>query len=157
MEIYLKISILFTLGIIFFQDLKFRGIYWFLPMILLSSFFYLNYLNYGEIIVEILLYNIGIIMLFTSLLIIYFLVRYQKDGLHQIRNQIGLGDALFVFALTPAFLPQEFILFLTISFAVSLIAGVLMINLNKWKTIPLAGLQSFVLIILLTLNSNLIL
>lgn len=154
MDIALKIAICLTLVLILFQDLKSRGIYWFLPMVLFAFFSYFNYLEFEEVILDIIVYNTSILLLFGSLLMLYFLLRYGKNGLQTLKSQVGLGDALFILALTPAFLPQQFILFLTISFALSLLIGLTMMTLKRWNTIPLAGLQSGFLLLLFISNST---
>ena len=155
MILLIEISISILLGVIFIQDLKYRGIYWFLPFLLFGLLAYLNYIKFGLVIAEIVLYNLAIISLFTCLLLLYFLFRYGKEGLTNLKSQLGLGDVLFVLAITPLFIPQNFILFLTLSFAFALLIGGLMILIKKWKTIPLCGLQSLCLISLYLINSNL--
>lgn len=82
------------------------------------------------------------INMFLSLLIglcvyIYFSIKYKS-----VRSVIGKGDILFILFLTPFFTPRLFLIFMLVSFVVTLLIWVIVTTVRKSKSnsnIPLVS------------------
>lgn len=89
--------------------------------------------------------GINLLLNMAQLILLYtFLWGYVKflrvNKYRSLRNAIGLGDLLFIPALTPLFTPVDFMLFLIVSFVLSLAFwGVMGIVTKKRSAIPLVG------------------
>jgi hypothetical protein len=131
---------LLLLGIIFLQDIRTRSIWWFLPPLLFGAFLAYRWetSSFAEL---------GLNMAFVSFLMI-FLIGYIRLRFGKIENPFlnyfGLGDFLFILALTPLLSFREFVYFFTAgTFLVLLIHGGVYL-FRKQSTIPYAGYFSLV-------------
>lgn len=137
MLLIVKIILILMLGLILFQDLKERQVYWvLLPLVGI----FCGVLHYFKTLPELFYMSVGMNILFTSvLLLIVFL--YTKFKLKvAFSDAFGLGDVLF-------FLMVSFS-FSTISFVILFICGLifslalhLLLKRNS-TNVPLAGYMS---------------
>ena len=149
--ITLKILIITVLFLICYQDIRFQAVSW---IFFLIGFIIAFIISLKSITRYDLIINSVMIMLFIifQLAVIYFFswMKYKKRS--NIFNTIfGLGDLLFLIMIVPLFSPLNYLLFFIISMALTLIMFALLkkFNLLKGPTIPLAGLQSLVLILVI--------
>lgn len=148
MEIFIKSLLIGLLGLIFYQDLKFRAVHWFLfPILFLVSIYYLN-LNIG-ITQAFTFLGINLLILMLQLGLMYFYFKFKGVSLSDLfTNYIGLGDVLMFIVLCSFCSPLNYIVFFLLSLILSLV-GFLLFNaflFKKIETIPLAGLQSIILL-----------
>lgn len=81
-----------------------------------------------------------ILLLLLYVLLWGYVKFFRASRYKSLRDTIGLGDFLFLPAITPLFGPVDFTLFLTVSFILSLVWwSILRIAVNKDKAIPLVG------------------
>lgn len=139
------LSILF-LALITIQDFRERMVYWILfPLaaISLGLYAHLDYLNSGRDILINFLY-----ILFVG----FFLVGYMLFKKYRIENILkkflGLGDMLFFGVIAVALPSVVFALFFLLSLLLSLGLG---LTALKGSTIPLAGCQSVLLGVLISM------
>ena len=137
--IYLKLLLVISFIIVFFQDIKERKVYWFLfPIIglLCGLLYYQNTLP--ELFVVSLLMNV----LFVALLILTIFL-YSKFKLKiDFYNSIGLGDILLFLVLTTSFSTISFIIIFISSLIFSLALHIYISKNKKNSTVPLAGYMS---------------
>ncbi len=137
-----------VLSFIFFQDLKDRAVSWyFFPLLFLFTFL----LRLQKIDITSCLLDCGLNMLFVIVQLVmvwgYFSVKSRKF-VNITKDYLGIGDILFLLAITPLFSPVVFVLFYVTSLLVIVISIILirLVKANKNDYIPLAGLQSALLI-----------
>ena len=142
-ETIISISLIPVLLIITYQDIKFRGISWYLFPLVSGLLITINLL--GSSMYEILLntsLNLAFLSLQLLILIAYF--RLKDISIKQFFNQyMGVGDVLFFIVLAFGLDFPLFPFFMVVSLIISLISGVLIF---KKKTVPLAGLQAIMLL-----------
>lgn len=97
--------------------------------------------------------NIGFIVLQLGMLSIYFSVK-NKKWLNIADKYLGWGDILFFICIAFLFSPLNYVAFYIISLVFTILLVFLQkaLKLSNNKEIPLAGIQSFLLIILLFLS-----
>jgi hypothetical protein len=141
MKILLSILLIITLGIVIYQDFRFRAVSWIVfplifSMILAKSIAEHLWINT----VQDLAWNTLFLMFQFSFLYGYFSIK-SKRFLKLDNRYIGLGDLLFLLAITPMFSPVLFIPFLILSLLFTLIIyGVFAIIVrDEHYPIPLAG------------------
>ncbi len=147
----LKLGLLVILLLIFYQDLRFQAVSWifFLLGFLINFFLAVKSLPFPDI-----LLNMVIILLFIffQLAIIYLFswVKF-KQRINIFSSVFGLGDLLFLIMILPVFSPLNFILFFIVSLVFTLLVFVALkeFNLLKIKKVPLAGLQSLFLFLVI--------
>lgn len=145
MVLYILLLLLF---VVFIQDFKTRRIYsMLLPIIFLTSIAY-RWKTFD--LHQVLLCNLYILILLISLTL-YLSFKNKRFTLVW-KGYLGLGDILFLVAVTPLFHVLEYIYFLTFSLLIIIILYLLSIVFIKRKTIPLAGYLSVILSIYLLLN-----
>lgn len=133
------------LALIFFEDLKYRGVSWYYFVILLSLIFWRFTESKGEW--TFVLVNASFILTQMVLITLYY---FFRRGTFQVINQcIGLGDLIFWGVMVFAFSPLNFVLFFIASSVFSLGCFFLFIR-GKNRTIPLAGFQSLFLLLMIT-------
>jgi hypothetical protein len=145
------IILLLTFATVLYQDFKWRAIFAYLPLVIYISSLVWGYtlLSFHEIIVFSLT-NLCISAFQFCLLYVY--IRLTKAPQASFFDSyIGVGDVLFIAAITPLFSPLNFVVFNLTAF---LIISILYLITNKLisiknKHIPLAGLLSLFLIITL--------
>ena len=126
---------LFLLAVIFFQDLRSRAIWWFLPPVLFGCFVILNW---SETTVPGILLNAAFVTALIGFLVIYIRFRFGKLQ-NPFKEHFGLGDFLFLLALTPLFQFREFIWFFTFGTLAVLVVHLAVYLFKKTSTIPYAG------------------
>ena len=147
--------------IICVQDFRHRQVTWFLFPLVLSSLVLSNNELYNlRIILENWFYNIILIIVFLSVLLITFWLKYllinrnkELNGKMQIilkkmfSEKLGIGDVLFFVVAATMFSPINFIIYLTGSFLLILLITALGKTLKN-RTIPLAGYMACILLII---------
>lgn len=136
--------LLIVLLISFYQDIRFRGIQWFLfPLILVFSLAY----NWGLPSITVV-YNVLFVVLCLLGLTIYLSL---KEGriVTITKGYFSWGDILILIALSPLFTFESYILFFTIGTVFTLITFLTMNIWLKSQTIPYAGYMALFAIITL--------
>ena len=133
-----------------YQDFKSREVY-------LLAYIVLYGIYAGAIITSSLPVNIDFVIInsclliaVTSLLFMYYLVKYSSYAIIKLRASIGLGDVLLLPAFALSFSPGNLIIVFVSSLIISLgYHAFKIIRPDGIKTIPLAGIQSFLLSVIL--------
>ncbi|MCB2196739.1 MAG: hypothetical protein KQH79_12825 [Bacteroidetes bacterium] len=149
--IYLKILLLIILAFIVYQDFRFKAVSWiFFPVgfvlgivVALLEVNLHNLLINSATILLFLIFQLAIIMLFTRL-------KYKKTK-NVFNSVFGLGDILFLTMIVPFFSPINFLLYFILSLIFTLVTFILFSKTRVLKSprVPLAGLQSMFLIIVI--------
>lgn len=123
------------LGIIFWQDLRSRAIWWFLPPVLFAAFVLLRweFLSLATI-----AYNAVFVTALIGFLVVYVRLRFGKLE-NPFQNYFGLGDYLFLLALTPLFPFRGFVWFFTAGTIAVLLVHLVVLLFRNNRTIPYAG------------------
>lgn len=141
------IAVIAVLVSIFYQDFRYREIWWFTPPLLLIGGVYYQWKILSW---EHFLFNFIFIVIVLGFLLIYVRIRFKS--LNLFKEYFGLGDALVLLAITPLFGFPFFIYFFTFSTMVSLAGYVVMSLFKAQKTIPYAGYVSLCTIVFLLLR-----
>ncbi len=142
--------ILVLLGITY-QDYKFRGVSWYLfPLVLILFTLYYKPFHNLEIFLYSMIANLIFILFQFGFLILYF--RAKKIGVKLLlKKYIGFGDILF-FMVLAIILPFPFYpVFMVTSLIISALLGLIF---YRKTSVPLAGIQSFCLVLCLIIDSN---
>ena len=153
MSALLPILILFTYWSISFQDFMSREVY-------LITYFVLYFLFLMAAITKMILLNIDFILInfcilvaVTCMLSMYYLIRYGLMSPSRIKGSLGWGDVLMLPAFVISFSPANLMVVFVLSLLISLIYHTISSFLSESiRTIPLAGIQSLVLSIVLIAN-----
>lgn len=149
--LYFKILLLLILVFIIYQDFRFQAVSWiffvigfaitltvsvkenFLPDIFINTMFNALFI----------LFQISIIYLFTW-------IKFKKKK-NIFKSVFGLGDLLFLLMIIPLFSPLNFVIFFIASIIFTLFVYTILrsIKIYKKQRVPLAGLQSLFLFIVL--------
>ncbi len=144
-----KVILLSCLSIIFYQDIKYRAVWWFLFPTFLVSAGFLYFLNSP---LEIMLLNLGLnLLVLTLILSISFLYARFKMKVLFFKEAFGIGDLFFFLGLAVAFPTLSFIVILVFCLIFSLILHLFLAH-NSQQTVPLAGYASFFLILVYLSN-----
>lgn len=136
MQIICHIALFLLLFLAFYQDWKYRAISWLIfPGVLLCAAT-LFWVNENE--VEILLFNIVFLAVIFGVLFLYISVKRQR-WVNLFKADIGLGDLLFLIAVSPLFSDRNFILFFISGMLFSGLIHVVVSLRHKNPKIPLAG------------------
>lgn len=124
-----------VLAVIFWQDIRTRAIWWFLPpvlfvVLLLFRWEAMAFLN--------IVINAAFVIVLIGLLTLYIRLRFGKLE-NPFKNYFGLGDFLFLLALTPLFQLPEFVWFFTAGTICVLIVHLVVMLFRRSSTIPYAG------------------
>lgn len=125
-----------------YQDVRYRGIHWFVfPLVLAGALMQ----NWSEFDLIVLAYNIGFVVFLLLGLTLYLSLKEGK--LINITNgYFSVGDILFLLALTPLFSIQWFVIFFTFGTIATLIFHLIASMIKPQKTIPYAGYMAIVCI-----------
>lgn len=135
------------LSMIIYQDFRERAVYWFLFPVLLIIGLWLSGQNSFEWEQIALSFSFNIIILLS--VGVYIAIKHKKIR-QFINRELGIGDILLFFILPFFMSALHYILFFVVTIFLSLIAGLVMSgNGDEQKTIPLAGIQSLGMIVLL--------
>lgn len=138
-------------SLICYQDFKERMVHWFLfPLlgIALTLIFY-KQTEHSFFLIS-LVTNVILITLIIGILYVYSRIIVKKRF---INHSVGLGDILFFYALSVGFPPMTFIILFVCSLIFSLLTFLFLKKGMKLKTVPLAGLMSLFLIMVLLSDS----
>ncbi len=136
--------------IICYQDFRYRAVFWFLFPLLAIILGIIHYLQvemtlfYGSLAMNFILVSV-------VLLVLYFYSRIiaKKEFMN---HSLGLGDILFFFVMGTGFPTTTFIILFTYAIFFSLLTFLVLKPRMKVKTVPLAGLMSLFLIVVLSIN-----
>ena|SRR5581483_1966093 len=150
--LFLKLFILLILLVVCIQDITTRLVYWIAFPLLALSFFYLNHLQ-GAVMREqgqAAIMNIGLVLIQLLLISAYFSFK-EKKLVMLTKQYLGIGDIFFLLSVACYLSVFNFLFFYVISLVVTLAAWLTVQSFlaRKRQEVPLAGLQSLVLILLL--------
>ena len=149
MNLYLEIVFITTLGVLFYQDIKERKVSVWILIISLLLGGTLHFLQQNqEVFIASILMNVTFIALVFGVLCLYARVILQNN----IFKVFGMGDLLFFVLLAVSLPILSFLMVFIFSLLFSLLIVVLVKRKFKNKTVPLAGLQSLFLILILLVN-----
>lgn len=150
MKIFIEILFLIVLGILFYQDMKEQKVSLWMLLLGLFSGGFLHFLHQDSLVfLSTILINLLFVSIIFSVLLLYSKFKLQKN----IFDVFGLGDLLF-FTILAVSLP--ILSFLTVFVFSTIFSLILFLMLKRYfttNTVPLAGLQSLFLAIVLILNT----
>lgn len=148
MSLLVLIALIAILTCIAYQDIKSREVSLFLYIGLFI--FNIIYVNNLITVGENLLYNILYLVIIFSILLLYFRLVHQIKKLSEfIDVYIGIGDLVYLIAITPLFTIYYYIMY----FIVSLIMSLIVFKLFRIKkNIPLAGYMSIQLVLIISIT-----
>lgn len=137
--IILKIILVMTFILIFYQDFKERQVYWFLfPIFGLCS----AILFYNSTLPELFYVSVGMNLIFISILLLVVFL-YSKLKLKSKFSEVfGLGDVLLFIALIFSFSTLSFLIVFVFSLLFSLLMHFALKHYSKFQSVPLAGYMS---------------
>ncbi|RZJ76960.1 MAG: hypothetical protein EOO45_00320 [Flavobacterium sp.] len=141
-------GIIMMLGMMFYQDLKYRGIYWWLfPLLFFGLFFYSGIVSGWLNVLEFSLWNSSFVLLQVFLLTLYISLRNRKLT-NIFKGYFGMGDLLFLICTACAFSVVNYVVFYVVSLLLSILLTLLLkyAMMYSGEKIPLAGYQSLMLI-----------
>lgn len=147
-------SVLFLLlGLLIYEDLRYRAYHWLLlPLLLALLIIKAGYfLPWGELLGN-LAYNVGVVGVLFLGVKLFLALKEGRAGV-VLDRALGSGDLLLMGILGAAFSPFNFVLFLTFVFIVALLfSGLtrLLMPVRRNSTVPLAGVLSLTMIALET-------
>ncbi|MFN6946684.1 MAG: hypothetical protein ACK4ND_17175 [Cytophagaceae bacterium] len=144
MNLVIQVLILFLLGIILYQDFKYRAVVWIIFPLLALLFMALHLTNSsGEIFIENSLLNVGFLFLQVVMLTMYFSIKAGKV-VWIADTYLGWGDICFMLCICMFFPPLNYIIFFIASllFALPVYAVLKAMYGKKVATVPLAGIQA---------------
>lgn len=132
--VYLVTIILLFL-LIFYQDLRFRGIHWIVfPALLLCSVL----LKKENLNIEMILFNLGFLATLLLLLTFYLSIKFQRF-VDITKGFFSLGDILFLIALIPLFSSQLYMTYFIVGTILSLGFHLIASTIKAQKNLPFAG------------------
>jgi hypothetical protein len=156
-----KLVLITCLLLIFYQDLRYRAVYWILfPMVLIALLVLVaqQQPQWKELLFN-SSYNLAFLLLQFLLLFLYFSLKMRR-WVNLTQGYLGWGDILFLLCIAFYLSPANYFLFYLISLLLIVFTTLLIVAFKAKKQIqiPLAGLQSmfFVLLLLADWNSGLI-
>ncbi len=131
---------------VFFQDLKYRAVTWYVFPLLtfLVGYLFFNQVSTYDFFYTSVLYNELIVF---SIMMVLFLYSKFKLKLNFFKEAFGLGDALFFILFAAAFPTVTFVILFVFSLLFSLVITVFYSKFRGQGTVPLAGLMSFFLLV----------
>ena len=134
--------LLTTLSVIIWQDVKFRAIHWLTLPILFSSLMAYNYpINFHH-----LFQNILFVLALLFFITIYISIR-SKRWILITREHFGIGDILFLIAITPISPTLGFMYIVIIGTLCSLLIALVLMLKKRQQHIPYAGYFSIFLFV----------
>ena len=132
--------------LIAYQDFTERSVMWILFPALAIIGLVLNHTDTDHLQWVHMTVNFLFIAIQLGLLWLILLLFKNKPGF-ALSNKIGIGDILFFFASACFFTVEQYFLYHILSLVCALVVFVLFNTVRKVRTIPLAGLQSILLLI----------
>jgi len=147
--IILNIILCIILAALVFQDFKQRAIHVFLIVGVFVVGGFILWFNQNPLII---IFKTSLfVLVILSLLWVYLSIK-NKKLINPFNKNIGLGDVLFFFAVTPLFSLNNYIIFFITGMFVTIIFSVIFKKFIISSLIPLAGILSGYLIILKITN-----
>ena len=144
------IVLLITYLSICYQDFKTREVYLITYAILYGIFLIAILTNRFAMNIDFIIINACVLVAVICLLLMYYILRYQDATVIRLKASVGWGDILMLPSFIVCFSPANMIVVFVISLVLSLIFYVVSNSKSSSiKTIPLAGIQSLVLSVLL--------
>ena len=137
-----------VLALIFFEDLKHRGVSWYYFLILLTLVFWYFVEKNGEW--PFVWVNTSFVVGQLAMVTLWGMLR--KNTIRVVNQYLGLGDILFWAVMVFAFSPLNFIVYFITSVLFSLVCFGLFVR-GENRTIPLAGFQSLFFVFLIVLRA----
>jgi len=133
-----KIILIVTLGLILFQDVKERQVYWFLfPLV----GFCFGVLHFFKTLPELFYTSVSMNILFTSVLLIIVYLYTKLKLKTNFKNAFGLGDVLFFLMVSFSFSTISFVILFICALIFSLVLH-LTLKKQSLTAVPLAGYMS---------------
>lgn len=144
------LSIVTICLILLYQDFKYRGVDW---RLLILLYCICLGINIHEILLNLrdVLFN-SIFLLVISVVFVVFLALKERKIINPLHGYVGLGDVLFLLAITPVFYVKNFVAFILIGSLSTLFASLFITDFST-RGIPFAGCLSLLFCILLTIDS----
>ena len=147
MQLAALIITVFTLLVIIWQDLKLRSIHWITLPVIFAGLVLLNY----PIEVNVILRNILFVAVLMFVVSIYVSMRNRK-WTNLTKDYFGLGDILFLIAITPVAEPYLFMLLFISGTLFTLIITLIRMTVKPQRNIPFAGYFAVFLIGFISLD-----
>jgi len=96
--------------------------------------------------IRIAFYNLIFLTVTIGLMVLYMSVKHRAL-LNPFENYFGLGDLVFLAAVTPLFLLKNYVFFFIISLLISIGLHTAFVKHMTYKTVPLAGYVALCLMI----------
>lgn len=139
-----KVLLVLLLLFLFYQDLRYRAVYWFLFPVLLILIMLIakQQISLQQILIN-SLYSLAFILIQLFLLSLYFSFKHKKI-IDITTHHLGWGDILFLLVVAFYFSPLNYIAFYVASLATVLLLSLVLMVKERTATlkIPLAGLQA---------------
>lgn len=152
----LESILILMLLFLFYQDMKYRAVYWLLfPALLMLLFpIVLRQLSFAETMRNGLC-NLAFIISQLLIVSIYFSIK-KRRLINITQDYLGLGDVFFLFVIAFYFSPLNYIVFYMTSLVLVLLLAIVFIIRGKKQLlkIPLAGLQAILFLIILIVDWN---
>ena len=127
---------------LFYQDMRYRAIYWVCFPLLLVLIIILQHTDINTLLLQGGI-NTGFLLLQLFILSLYFSLK-QRRLVNITRQHLGWGDVLFLMMIAFYFSPLNYLVFYISSLLMVLIV-ILLIRLRTSELkIPLAGMQAFI-------------
>ncbi len=150
-------AMLIVLGVIVYQDFKYRAVYWICFPVLAVVFCIDKILDSGlQSLLTDSLFSVGFLLLQLLVLWLYFIIKYRKS-INLTNGYLGWGDILFLLAVCFYLSPVNYIVFYVVSLVIAIVFALIMRLLSKKDelTIPLAGIQALLFMLVLILERSL--
>jgi hypothetical protein len=132
----LKTLLIASLGLIFYQDLKERQVYWFLfPVFGVCS----ALIFYKSTLPELFYVSIGMNFIFISILLLVIFLYSKLKLKSNFKDAFGLGDVLLFIGLIFSFSTISFLVIFVFSLLFALIVHAFVKQQSKFQSVPLAG------------------
>lgn len=152
METVILLFIVICLGSIVWQDFKHREVYLINYFILYIFYAIYYFVGDSEISLWTVIINSCISLAVASMLIMYYLLRYNRQAFKKIKSSIGWGDILIIPLFIFNFSPSNFTLIYLASLVISLSYAQIANCNRELFFIPLAGIQSAIIVCCIILD-----
>ncbi len=140
-----QFAFIFWLIIISIQDFKYRAISWYLfPVGLGILILHIVHLETGTGHIRNVLFNTGFVILQLSIVTAYFSIKHKRF-VNIFNRYFGVGDLLFLWVITLAFSPVNYMVFVIFSLFMSLTGFLIFTLFKEVEKIPLAGAMAVLL------------
>ncbi|KIO75756.1 hypothetical protein TH53_18725 [Pedobacter lusitanus] len=148
--------ILIVLGIIAYQDFRYREVYWicFPLLAILFSIYKITTVGLSALLTDII-FTGGFLLLQFLILWLYFCIKYRKT-VNLTNGYLGWGDILFLLAICFYLSPVNYIVFYVVSLVVSIVYALFtrLLSEKEELTIPLAGIQALIFALILIVERS---